>query len=125
VLATLLRAAFGPQPDTLEGHLASDPVGTLVIEHGDQPVGTVRLSREDGVGAVYGFAVDPTWQGRGIGRDVLGRVCRQLRHEGMERVQLEVAVNNDRALGLYTSLGFTRAHTEDYYELALGPGSTA
>jgi ribosomal protein S18 acetylase RimI-like enzyme len=32
-------------------------------------------------------------------------------------VHLEVATDNDRALHLYTSLGFTPATIEDYYAL--------
>jgi ribosomal protein S18 acetylase RimI-like enzyme len=32
-------------------------------------------------------------------------------------VHLEVTVDNDRALNLHTSLGFTRVATEDYYAL--------
>ena len=65
------------------------------------------------------FAVDPHWQGRGIGRDVLRRLCLYLRAGGMRRVQLEVEVDNDRALELYTSIGFIQRSTEDYYALSL------
>lgn len=50
---------------------------------------------------------------------MLRRVCRQLRVEGARRIGLEVAVDNDRALGLYTSIGFTEATTEDYYALTM------
>jgi ribosomal protein S18 acetylase RimI-like enzyme len=35
------------------------------------------------------------------------------------RLHLEVEVNNDRALGLYTSLGFTPTSTEDYFDIPL------
>jgi ribosomal protein S18 acetylase RimI-like enzyme len=42
-----------------------------------------------------------------------------LREEGAARVHLEVSVDNDRALGLYTSIGFTQMITEDYYALPL------
>jgi len=68
---------------------------------------------------VYGFAVDPARQGRGIGRDVLRRVCHQLRREGVGTIGLEVEVDNDSALGLYTSLGFVRVTTEDYFAVPL------
>lgn len=64
---------------------------------------------------MYDLAVDPAWQGRGIGRDVLRRVCLLLREEGAQRIGLEVAVDTDRALGLFTSIGFTEVATEDYY----------
>jgi ribosomal protein S18 acetylase RimI-like enzyme len=80
-------------------------------------VAVVRVSREGDAARVYGFAVHPDHQGHGIGRDVLRRICLQARADGAARVELEVAVDNDRALGLYTSLGFTAVATDDYYAL--------
>jgi ribosomal protein S18 acetylase RimI-like enzyme len=117
VLSALLTAAFGHEP----GHLLQslDSGRTLVVEHDGEPVGTVRLTRDDGVGGVYGFAIDPRFQGRGIGRDVLRRSCREFFADGATAVRLEVAVDNPRALGLYTSIGFTPVTTEDYYDLPL------
>jgi ribosomal protein S18 acetylase RimI-like enzyme len=90
---------------------------TLVIERAGTLVGVVNLSLDGGVGGVYGFVVDPAWQGRGIGRDALRRFCELLLAAGAERVGLEVEARNDRALGLYTSLGFEPVTTEDYYRL--------
>ena len=43
----------------------------------------------------------------------------QLREAGAEQVTLEVAVDNERALDLYLSVGYEPQTTEDYYELAL------
>ena len=63
--------------------------------------------------------IDPAWRGRGIGRAALGRACEQLRAEGTHRVGLEVDTENDRALTLYTSIGFTPVATEDYFALPL------
>jgi ribosomal protein S18 acetylase RimI-like enzyme len=83
-------------------------------------VGTLRLHRDGDDAGIYGFVVDPAWQGRGIGRDALGRACELARSEGAGRVRLEVAVGNDRALGLYTSVGFAPVTTEDYYALSVG-----
>ncbi|PRY16682.1 GNAT family N-acetyltransferase [Kineococcus rhizosphaerae] len=118
VLTGLLTAAFGEAPTHLEDGLRTGR--TLLVEHAGEPVGTVRLQRDGDQGGVYGFAVDPRAQGRGIGRDVLRRVCREFFAGGATSVRLEVAVDNDRALGLYTSVGFARVQTEDYYDLPLG-----
>lgn len=116
-ISTLLTDAFGwPDTDTLE-RLASDNARTLVAEIDGRMIGTVRVTRGEEPGGVYGFAVQRAWRGRGIGRDVLRRVCHQLRDEGVRRIGLEVAVENDGALGLYTSLGFEPISTEDYYAL--------
>lgn len=117
VLAELLTAAFGEPPTHLEAAFGAGD--TLAVEHGGTVVGTLRRPRDGSSGGVYGFAVAPEFQGRGIGRDVLRRVSRQLFDEGATSVRLEVAVDNDRALGLYTSVGFRRVQTEDYYDLPL------
>ncbi|HEX7461142.1 MAG TPA: GNAT family N-acetyltransferase [Dermatophilaceae bacterium] len=117
-ISRLVTAAFGWTPSKEMVVPASGSSRTLLVEIAGSAVGTLRLTHEvDEVGGIYGFAVDPDWQGRGIGRDVLRRVCRQLRDDGVTRIGLEVAVDNDRALGLYTSLGFTPVTTEDYYAL--------
>jgi ribosomal protein S18 acetylase RimI-like enzyme len=47
------------------------------------------------------------------------------RDEGVRRIGLEVAVENDHALSLYTSLGFTQMTTEDYYALPLSRSSSS
>lgn len=138
-LTRLLTVAFGWPPGDVEERLSTGSTQTLVISvvrpgptgsHGPgaavggpagaAPVGTLRVDRHGETAGVYGFAVDPAWQGRGIGRDALRRVCRQLRSEGVRRVTLEVAVDNEHALGLYTSLGFDRVTTEDYWVLPTG-----
>jgi ribosomal protein S18 acetylase RimI-like enzyme len=119
-LSRLLNAAFGSFPSDLLGRPPTDTERTLVVELDGSPVGTLRVTRDRETGGIYAFAVDPAWQGRGIGRDVLRRVCRQLRADDIRRIGLEVAVENDHALSLYTSLGFTQITTEDYYALPLG-----
>jgi ribosomal protein S18 acetylase RimI-like enzyme len=121
-LADVYEAAFGAPASeatglTATGLAAPGSGRTLVIEVEGRAGGTVRLTQDDGSAGVYGFAVSPAWQGRGIGRDVLRRACYQLQDEGAQSVHLEVVVDNDRALGLYTSLGFVPVATEDYYAL--------
>jgi ribosomal protein S18 acetylase RimI-like enzyme len=119
-MASMLTEAFGGTPaDVVDREPQAHDDGTLVIEKGGQVVGHVRITLDGTVGGVYGFVVEATRRGQGIGRDVLRRVCRQLRAEGAERVALEVEVDNEHALGLYTSLGFRPVTTEDYYRLPI------
>ena len=118
-IGRLLQVAFGHPPRDLLGQLAQPDERTLLVAVDGAAVGTLRLTHVGDTGGIYGFAVDPAWQGRGVGRDVLRRVCAQLFAEGAARVGLEVAVENDRALGLYTSLGFTAVAGEDYYAVPL------
>jgi ribosomal protein S18 acetylase RimI-like enzyme len=118
LISGLLQAGFGgPAPDDLSDRLDSSRAQILVIEFDGLAVGTLTITRDGGDGAIYGFVVDPRWQGRGIGRDALRRACQRLRTDGASRIRLEVAVENDRALAIYTGAGFEPVVTEDYFAL--------
>ena len=118
VVSRLLTDAFGYAPGLAADRRANDLLQTLVIEIDDVAVGTLRVTREGDVGGIYGFAVDPLMQGRGIGREALRRTCCKLFDEGVKEIGLEVVTQNENALGLYTSLGFRTVTTEDYHSLA-------
>jgi ribosomal protein S18 acetylase RimI-like enzyme len=112
----LLERGFGwSGPDDLGDRLER----TWLIELGRAVVGTLFLERDDEEASIFGFAVEPSLQGRGIGRAALRQACEQLRADGARRISLDVDVANDRALGLYTSIGFTPVTTEDYFALPL------
>ncbi len=117
-LLRIADSAFDWTPPDIYDRLRSPTSWTVIVERDGRAVGTLRASLTDDVGAVHGFAVDKPLQGQGIGRDVLRRVCHDLRSRGADRVELEVAVENAHALGLYTSLGFEPVITEDYYTLS-------
>jgi ribosomal protein S18 acetylase RimI-like enzyme len=118
LIARLFQAGFGgPAPDDLADRLNSPRAQTLVIEFDGLSVRTLTVTRDGPDGGIYGFVVDPRWQGRGIGRDALRRACEQLRTDGADRIRLEVAVENDRALAIYTGAGFEPVITEDYFAL--------
>ena len=94
----LMRLGFGwEQPED-----AGLDANTLLLERDGEPIGTVRLIREEDRAGIYGFVIHPNYQGRGTGRDVLHRLCRTAFAEGAPTVHLEVATDNDRALNLYT-----------------------
>jgi ribosomal protein S18 acetylase RimI-like enzyme len=119
-IMSLMSAGFGFAPPDLAERLVEEGVRSLVFEREGRVVGTLRATLAGELGAVHGFAVDPWLRGRGIGRDALRRTCRELRERGATAVSLEVEVENDRALHLYTSLGFEPVITEDYWAIAAG-----
>ena len=114
-LQRVVAAAFEEEERPLDLDRPGDT--TYAVEHAGAVVGHVRLSVSAGRGGIYGFAVDPFLQGRGIGRDVLARCCRLLRADGRDRVTLEVETQNAGALHLYTSTGFVPTAGEDYWRL--------
>jgi ribosomal protein S18 acetylase RimI-like enzyme len=120
LIARLLELGFGWRaPDDLAARLDSSRERTAIVELDGSAVGTIRLERDVRAGAIYGFVIEPSLRGRGIGRAALRQACEQLRAEGAQRIGLEVDVHNDHALGLYTSVGFTPVITEDYYALLI------
>jgi ribosomal protein S18 acetylase RimI-like enzyme len=117
-MLAILSAGFGFAPSDLGERLSEPCVRSLVVERDGQVVGTLRVSHDGDMDRIYGFAIAPHRQGQGIGRDALRRTCRALRDDGAREIGLEVEVDNDRALGLYTSLGFEPVITEDYWAIA-------
>jgi ribosomal protein S18 acetylase RimI-like enzyme len=116
LVVSLLNRGFGwSGPDDLGDRLER----TAVIELRGAVVGTLFFEHDEEEGSIFGFVVEPSLQGRGIGRAALRQACEQLRAGGARRISLDVDVANDRALGLYTSIGFAPVTTEDYFALPL------
>jgi ribosomal protein S18 acetylase RimI-like enzyme len=55
---------------------------------------------------VHDIAVDPDFRGRGIGRALFAAIEAEARAIGAAKVTLEVLSGNERAKGLYRSLGY-------------------
>jgi ribosomal protein S18 acetylase RimI-like enzyme len=118
LVVSLLERGFGwPGPADLDSRLDR----TALVELHGAVVGTLFIHRDsDDEASIFGFVIDPSRQGRGIGRAALRRACEGLHDAGARRISLDVDLTNDRALALYTSLGFTPVTTEDYLTLPLG-----
>lgn len=86
----------------------------LIIESNGRVAGKMRVSEANGEAWIYGFAVYPELQGKGIGRKALSKVV-LMEHEKGLPIFLEVEAKNDHALRLYESCGFRSYHSQDYY----------
>ena len=105
-----------------------DPAGLLLIE--DTTVTPHRLvashwtkiaEPESGEGEVYVVAVDPAYQGRGLGRTVTALGLAHLAARGVETIDLYVEGDNAAAVATYTRLGFERASVDVMYSRAVHP----
>ncbi len=88
-----------------------DPEGLILVVPEDDP-DTVAAShwtkrRSETEGEIYVVAVDPAYQGKGLGRPVTLLGLRYLRQVGVEDVILYVDGDNPAALKVYRGLGFT------------------
>jgi putative acetyltransferase len=114
----LLNEAWIEKYFGLEEHdreILGDPVG-YVLEKGGHiffatscgaPIGCCALVPiEPGSYEVAKMAVAEEWQGRGIGRRVLGYTIQKARELGASRLYLETNERLANAIHLYESLGF-------------------
>lgn len=89
-----------------------DTFGVLVIEADGERAGTVTwelVNRRSRIASVSGFAVDPTFRGRGVGVAAARAVQRHLiREVGLHRLQMEVYGFNERALRHAERAGWVR-----------------
>lgn len=79
-----------------------------VMELGEQLVGYGILSSGGGEAHILNIAIDPHFQGQGLGRSLLRFLLETARHHGADTVFLEVRPSNRTALSLYDSLGFNQ-----------------
>ncbi len=67
------------------------------------------------VGEIYVVAVHPDFHGLGLGRDLTVAGLHYMSAQGAVTAMLYVDATNNPAVGLYRSLGFETAHTEQSY----------
>ncbi|MGA1476761.1 MAG: GNAT family N-acetyltransferase [Prochlorothrix sp.] len=84
-------------------------------EDGDRPVGTFALLVMDNLvhhgspaGIVEGVAVDPAYQGRGIGRQMMQTAIAQCQAAGCYKLSLSTNLKRKEAHAFYESLDFQR-----------------
>ncbi|KIL50934.1 GNAT family N-acetyltransferase [Jeotgalibacillus campisalis] len=85
-----------------------------IIEHAGSSVGKLRIHRADNQLWIYGFAILPIYQGKGIGRSALQQVI-QKHSISKKEIHLEVQADHQHTLELYQSCGFEVYHSQDYY----------
>ncbi|TYS18779.1 GNAT family N-acetyltransferase [Rossellomorea vietnamensis] len=93
---------------------AEDSSSFMIVNKGEK-VGKIHIQRESGRSYIFGFAVHPSHQGKGIGRSVLEKSV-VLENETGRDIFLEVAAKNENALKLYESAGFVTYQVQNYYD---------
>ncbi|HEY90479.1 MAG TPA: GNAT family N-acetyltransferase [Dehalococcoidia bacterium] len=123
--------SWGFSPNTIEeiAHAAgtgNDGVeGVCLAVDGEKTAGYCwARTQEDGRGNSWGrigmLGVDPDYQGRGLGRELLLKGLSFLRGKGHDTAQLTVDSENTVAYNLYQSVGFTLRDISLWYEKHVG-----
>jgi len=112
----------GWDPATLKGREAEpwfDPLGFLLHESGDRLAGfcwtRIHLDHDPPLGEIYVIAVDPDFQGTGLGRALVLAGLDYLSRRGITVGMLYVDADNRPAVKLYTDLGFEIHHVDRAY----------
>ena len=98
-----------------------DPDGFFVAWDGSEIAGSCWTKlHENGLGEIYIIGVVPGFEGRGLGRALLGRGLDHLhRARHVTTAMLYVEDDNHRATKLYSRLGFVVTNSVEAYR----PGS--
>lgn len=95
--------------------------GCWVAESDGVIVGYVIYSMAAGEAHILNLCVDPLYQRRGLGQQVLTHVIAQLRQQPVDTVFLEVRQSNKPAQRLYQKLGFNEiGRRKNYYPAQVG-----
>lgn len=87
---------------------------TLIDE---KVIGTITVSKQEQSTTLSGFAVHPSYQGKGYGKDILRYMVHTLITKGASTIELDVETKNNHALKLYTQCGFEMKTKYDYYNV--------
>lgn len=109
-----------------QAHLVPWAKGTLLNSQGERYL-NLKLSVENRIVAfaicqfvldeatLFNIAVDPTYQGKGYGKQLLQALIAQLQQKQIMTLWLEVRASNTTAQKLYSSLGFNEVTVRKNY----------
>lgn len=108
------------QYNDLAATLDENPANVDVAFVDDIPVGWVctRIHPEDSMGEVYVIVVDPSHQGRGVGRALMKHSLDRSRQAGMRMVMVETGDDPGHAPARYSyeAMGFERWPVARYFK---------
>jgi len=100
--------------DDIDRAVAAREATVLVGYVGDKLVGSVMAGHDGHRGWVYYLAVDPSFQDKGLGRELMEEAGLWLLSRGAPKLELMVRESNDRATKFYEALGFERQQVTVY-----------
>ncbi|MDR1513254.1 MAG: GNAT family acetyltransferase [Propionibacteriaceae bacterium] len=108
----LTRPWNDPKAD-IARKLARQPDLFLVGVEDGEVVATAMCGYDGHRGNINYLAVDPARQGRGLGRQLLTHMESLLLQTGCPKINLQVRLDNDRAVAFYQRCGYDVFHVAD------------
>lgn len=95
---------------TAAQHVQADPACLMKLMLDDRLAGLIELDptrgQEEGAGWISLLCVEPEFQGRRLGVQLIGHAVSFFRSRGRSHLRLHVSQTNERAIGFYTACGF-------------------
>ena len=101
-----LEVAEGDDREGVAQFIARNPGLSRVATDGSRTVGVALCGHDGHRGHIYHLAVDPAYQGRGLGKRLLGECLQGLRRTEVKRVIIMVADDNLRARKFWKRCGY-------------------
>src|SRR4030095_15200502 len=101
-----LEIAEGDERDGVSHFLARTPGLSRVATDGPAIVGVALCGHDGRRGHIYHLAVDPAYQGRGLGKRLLEESVADLRRIGIKRVIIMVADDNPSGREFWKRSGY-------------------
>jgi ribosomal protein S18 acetylase RimI-like enzyme len=101
-----LEIAEGDDREGIAQFLARNPGLSRVATDGSAIVGVALCGHDGRRGHIYHLAVDPAYQGRGLGKRLLDESLADLRRTGVKRVIIMVADDNASGRQFWKRSGF-------------------
>lgn len=113
----LEKTAFNEETeDSLKRALVSKTFNYFVLIKDDEIIGYCAINELLGEAEILTIMVSPAYRKLGYGKLMLEKMIDNAKHNGAEKLFLEVDENNTPAIKLYTSFGFSLLmKRENYY----------
>ena len=101
-----LDVAEGDDRESIRRFLKQNAGLSRVATDGSAIVGAVLCGHDGRRGYIYHLAVDPKYQGRGLGKRLIDECLAGLKRVGLERANILVAKDNPRGLEFWRRCGW-------------------
>ncbi len=120
-LCLLDEACFHKEHAELEArfhHILNDRNYQIVLAfHNNQLIGKSHIRWQKQGVTLSDIAIAPKLQGQGLGTALIAHCINYALGEGKPHLNLDVETHNQKALNLYTRLGFVTKNSCDYWEI--------
>ena len=101
-----LEIAEGDDRESIAQFLLHNPGLSRVVRDGSAIVGVALCSHDGRRGHIYHLAVDPAYQGHGLGKRLIDECLQGLRRAGLKRAIIMVADKNPRGREFWRRTGW-------------------